>query len=65
MSIITGQDIIKTKIEEEEKKELKENYKIIKDIIKEKRHFKNIPEEEYNLILKNIFICLKEKIDKN
>ena len=29
MSIITGQDIIKTKIEEKEKNELKENYKII------------------------------------
>jgi hypothetical protein len=37
MSIITGQDIIRTKIEKEEKKKLKESYKSIRKIIKEKK----------------------------
>ena len=61
MSIITGQDIIKTKIEEKEKKELEKNYENIKDIINEKKKFKDITEDEYNLILKNIYLLLNDK----
>ena len=61
MSIITGQDIIKTKIEKEEIYELKKNYKNIKDLFKEKKHFKDIPEDEYNLILKNIYLLFNDK----
>ena len=55
MSIITGQDIIKTKIDDEEKKEIKKNYKMIQQLINEKRSFKDIKEDEYNLILKKYF----------
>jgi hypothetical protein len=42
MSIITGQDIIKTEIEEEELQKLKEKYKSVKKIIGEKKNLKNL-----------------------
>ena len=43
ISIITGQDIIKAEIEENEKKKLKENFRKVRKLIKEKRkHFGRI-----------------------
>ena len=42
MSIITGQDIIKTDIGSDEENELKKSYKNIRKLIKEKRKFNEI-----------------------
>ena len=61
MSIITGQDIIKTEIEREEKKKIKDAYKKIKNLINEERKFNEIKEEEYHLILTKIMNILKNE----
>ena len=59
MSIITGQDLIKTEIEEKEKTKLKKAYNNIKQIIKEKKN--DLKEENYNFILTKILNVLKNK----
>ena len=65
MSIITGQDIIKTEIEEEELQKLKEKYKSVKKIIGEKKKFEEFEEEEYHLILTKILNTLKNDMISN
>ena len=64
MSIITGQDIIKTEIEDDEWKLLKKHYNNIKEIINEKKKFSHINEEDYHLILTKIFDILNKKRSK-
>ncbi len=59
MSIIYGQDFIKTEIDENEKSKLKKAYKSIKNLIKEKNC--DLKEEKYNLILTKILNVLKSK----
>mgnify|MGYP002622861730 CR=1 FL=1 len=59
ISIITGQDIIKTEIEEDELKKLKKCYKSIKEIIRENQSFDKFKEEDYHLILTKIYNTLK------
>ena len=44
MSILTGQDIIKTKIEEDELNKLKINYDAVKHLIHQKKKFNKIKE---------------------
>ena len=62
ISIVTGQDIIKAEIETDEITKLKENFKKIRKLIKEERHFKNIRKEEYPSILTRIINILKKII---
>ena len=60
ISIITGQDIIKAKIHNDEINELKAGFKSVKNLIKEKRNFKKITEEEYPSILNRIINRIKQ-----
>lgn len=62
ISIITGQDIIKAEIDENEKDILKRTFKNIKKLklIDEKRHFKDLEEDEYPSILLKIIKKIKE-----
>ena len=59
MSIITGQDIIKTDIGSDEENELKKSYKNIRKLIKEKRKFNEIAKDDYQMILNKISNTLK------
>ena len=59
ISIITGQDIIKAEIDENEKNILKNNFKKIKKLIDDNRHFKDFKEDEYPSILTRIVDKLK------
>ena len=57
MSIISGQVLIKTEIDVEEKTKLQKKYKTIKSLIKEKKDI--LKEQEYNSILYKISQVLK------
>ena len=54
MSILTGQDIIKTKIESDELKKLEDNYEKVQSLIKQEKKFNKIKENQYNSIFQEI-----------
>ena len=60
ISIITGQDIIRAEIDKDEKEILKNNFKKIRNLIEEKKSFKNLKEDEYPSILTRIINKLKK-----
>ena len=66
ISIITGQDIIKAEIDEEEKDKLKASFKNVRKLINEKKkHFKELTEEEYPSILRRIIFKIRESNKQN